>query len=251
MALDVNTALATVADVAWELGLVFDDPPSPSQIAQIGAIERLIKAYSDEVTRYLGRPLAYAAAAQERLRGHGKTPRVRVLRTRVYNVARISTNAGATWTAWADIHCGGIDDDGRSGLIYAPCFTRFSGAGSPWIVRQPLYDTEPENIVVEFEGGYRLPGQTVPPIPAYVEELPAIISQAVIAGVVNDYQKSGSGGGSSLAGIKQESLKSYSVTYETGSDFTSAFGVGYTSIGLSIPAQFQHALARYRVIAQA
>lgn len=242
MALDVNIALATVADVTTELGIA---AASPSQIAMI---EDLITAYSDAVANYIGRPLGYAANVVDGIRGYGSSPRITLKRTPILSVTSISTDDGVTQTLWADIAGARIEDDGKSGIVWMPCAAGFSGYRTRSATPSPITGTERECVLVTYSGGWKLPGQTG--LLAGVKILPGDIRRAVVLGVATEFKRSGSGAGSSSSGVAAESLMSHSVTYRSDSEFVANFGSGYSSIGLFIPANMQHALAKYQTISQ-
>lgn len=242
MTLNVDIALATVSDVASELGIA---APSPSQIAMI---EELITTYSDAVSSYIGRGryLGYNAAIVQPIRGYGTSPRIILNRLPIYSVTSVSYDRGVTQTLWADISCANIDDEGRTGIIYLEHAARYSGLASPWINAQQMPGTEFERCRVTYAGGWGLPGQTG--LPSNVVMLPGLIRLAVIKGAASAYSQIGGGASGE---VKSESLMSHSVTYDSASESTPGFGVGYVGIGMSIPAPLQHALARYQVLAQA
>mgnify|MGYP000514640995 CR=1 FL=1 len=241
MAVNNDTALATVQDVLNELGLTSEEITSE----QLASIEMLIEAYSSAVAGYLGRELGYSLEISEQFSGSGRTPRIITKRKPVYSVTSFVPCPGAAPILWADA-CARIEGNGKSGVIWAPQMATFTGLMSPWITQQPLQGTENEYRTINYEAGWKLPGQETP---AYVIPLPGEIRLAVIKGVAADFQSMGSGAGSSNAGVKSESLMSHSVTYESGADL----GVDssrFTAIGMSIPLQLQQALSRHRSIAQ-
>ena len=240
MGLNVDTALARVDQVAIELGIA---TPTPSQIA---LIEMLITAYSEAVAKYLGRKLGYKAEIIERRRGFGNTPRFSLDRFPIYNIISVSTDDGATFTPWSEISDGAyLEDDGQSGIVYAPCLSAFTGGSTPWINKYPAHGTEKACIIFKYEAGYDLPNMQ--DLPGYIEDLPALITFAVIKGVAAEFQASASAVGTSRVGIKQESLMSHSVTFTEGSEYVADFGKYDPGIGLSIPPQLQHHLSMYKL----
>lgn len=229
MAVDVNTALCTVDDVAAALSI-------PIPVVNPTPIEVAIELASAEIAAYLGRDLGYLAASTRRQRGAPNTRRIQLRRFPIYSVASLSTDGGTTTTPWADVG-GNIDDEGRTGLLYLGC--GFFGAGM-------CCDRNIDNVVTVSEGGYRLPGQTG--VPSYVVDLPAAIRQSCISAACAIFRSMNGDPTMTSGAVASESLLSHSVTYASGTQETGGYAVGYTAIGFAIPVALQHALARYRLL---
>ena len=202
MALAAN-ALCTLTEVKTELSIT---------VATHDAyLESLINYASTAIENFLNRKLGKVTDKVEKVPGYGGC-RIRLSLTPVLSFSEVSIVEPYLPATPVDISDVTLEDSGAGFLYYR--------SGWPWtvpleagsIVPNPLVGQEQKAIEVKYTGGYILPNDAGPTLPADIE-------RACILIVAYEYNRRGQ-----TRGVKSESLMSYSVTFENavGSTATQA-----------------------------
>lgn len=184
--------LTLVATAAAELGLTVDATVTT-------VLERLIRVASDAIVKHCDRPLHYAAAAVEKLKGHGQ-PRLVLNRTPLVSVGSIAIDGGEV-----DADDYSLEDT-EAGFIFRESGWQNTGQVSPGISQDFLAGTEEAVVVVTFAGGYVTPYQASSL--ALTRTLPYDVEQACLETVTALYRRRGMD-----PTIASESMGDASVSY--------------------------------------
>ncbi len=232
MAVNGNTALTSVARVCSELGIAV---PTPGALMTF--LEDAVDEVSDEIARFLNRPLGlgFRAGVVELVKGYGTT-RVFAGLTPLFALGAASVIDSNGIAADVDLGSLILERSGRTGAIYRAIKWPFTGTMAAGITQDGQAGTERESIQLTYDGGWALPGQSG--LPDGVEVLPPSIRRAATLACVSAYSNRARD-----KGIVAESLKSHNVTYE-------ARGVSGVD-GWTLPASAQGILMQFRRVAMA
>lgn len=239
MALNSVTALTTVQNFSEHLGIPVPTPGS----AEERVMERLIAAASSAIEAFLGRPLGYIAFITDVVRGLGWS-KIQLTRTPIQMLQNVWLSGFTGPALTGDDYI--IEDRGLTGIIDLRCTSPWTGRLGPGIAANALPDTErqdPECIIVEYDGGWVLPGQTGAPV--FAAKLPADIELAAIITAEDAWLRRGSS-----RSVKTERLMSHSVSYAESSSGGSMADGSTIMLPAGLPADAGGLLAPYRRLAQ-